>query len=634
MAINPQQLNLTALEQQHGLPAGLLQAVMKQESGGNPNAVSPAGAQGLFQFMPQTAKAYGVNPFDPQQSAVAAARMYGDLSKQFKGDVPSMLAAYNWGSGNVSQKGLQSAPKETKDYINKITGQLQLADAGNVQNDALPEGFEVQGEPPPEGFVIHEPEQKSPPTSLLKAFGLGGADMASFGLDDELRGVGRALGSKMKGDKRPFSELRNLGINELRSEHNQAEEDQTGAYRGGQVAGAVIPAFLAPGQALANWSRIGGPLARMAKRGGIGAASLGAYGMGSNEGDVLDRAKASGDDAALGATIGIAAPAVVSAAVGGSKNIVKGLKARAPEELQLTGEALRKQASNIYKEFKETGATLATPKVRSIVKSVNNSLTSVGKNNAELHRKTLSALDGLKADAKKGGMSLEELDQHRQLFSGILRDETDIAGKVSQDGLKASKAIDAINRAVKNIKSIDVIGGDTRSVQLLEKAKAGWAKQSRFDAISRIVDKAEGDPRKIKTMLSTFVRNKKNLNGFSGEEREALKKASRNSGGEAILNIIGKFGIDKNRIMAPLVGGGFAGATLGNPVGAALVGAGTVARQAQKYIAKGKMENVLRTIESRPDPTSLISPPSVPLIDAPESALIKFSKKFNRKITK
>lgn len=115
---------------------------MKTESAGNPNAVSPAGAQGLFQFMPATAKAYGVNPFDPQSAAVGAARMYGDLSKQFGGGVPSMLAAYNWGSGNLTKKGIQNAPQETRDYIQRVQSgmttpnqQYAQADTG-VMNDA------------------------------------------------------------------------------------------------------------------------------------------------------------------------------------------------------------------------------------------------------------------------------------------------------------------------------------------------------------------------------------------------------------------------------------------------------------------------------------------------------------------
>lgn len=131
--VTPEQLNLTQLEQQHGLPSGLLSAVMQQESGGRVRAVSPAGAQGPFQFMPGTAQQYGIDPFDPQQSAQGAARMYADLSKKYGGDLPKMLAGYNWGQGNVDRKGLENAPEETRNYINSIMGRLQAAAIEPVQ---------------------------------------------------------------------------------------------------------------------------------------------------------------------------------------------------------------------------------------------------------------------------------------------------------------------------------------------------------------------------------------------------------------------------------------------------------------------------------------------------------------------
>lgn len=111
---------------------------MMAESGGNPNAVSPKGAQGLMQFMPKTAKGYGLqNPNDPVQSVDAWARMTGDLIKQTGGNPAHVLAAYNWGIGNLSKQGMDRAPKETRDYISKIMGQTmqggtKLAQANTV----------------------------------------------------------------------------------------------------------------------------------------------------------------------------------------------------------------------------------------------------------------------------------------------------------------------------------------------------------------------------------------------------------------------------------------------------------------------------------------------------------------------
>jgi tetratricopeptide (TPR) repeat protein len=103
-----QSLGLDALEQQHGLPAGLLTSVLRTESSGNPAAFSPKGAEGLFQFMPQTAKQYGINPYDPQEAAQAAAQELGRLHRKYNGNIPATLAGWNWGQGNLEEQGRYS----------------------------------------------------------------------------------------------------------------------------------------------------------------------------------------------------------------------------------------------------------------------------------------------------------------------------------------------------------------------------------------------------------------------------------------------------------------------------------------------------------------------------------------------
>ena len=118
---------LRSLEKKYGIPyAGLLDSVYLQESSRGQNAgKSSAGAEGPFQLMPATAKAYGVtNPYDFDQSADAAARMFRDLLKQYNGNLYMALAAYNWGSGNLQRKGLANAPSETKNYMRDVVGRL------------------------------------------------------------------------------------------------------------------------------------------------------------------------------------------------------------------------------------------------------------------------------------------------------------------------------------------------------------------------------------------------------------------------------------------------------------------------------------------------------------------------------
>ena len=110
----------TAASRKYGVPAGLLAAVAKQESGFNPRAVSAAGAQGLMQLMPGTAKGLGVqNSFDPAQSVDGAARMLRDLTHRF-GRTDLALAAYNAGPGAVLKyDGIPPYP-ETQRYVRDV----------------------------------------------------------------------------------------------------------------------------------------------------------------------------------------------------------------------------------------------------------------------------------------------------------------------------------------------------------------------------------------------------------------------------------------------------------------------------------------------------------------------------------
>lgn len=118
------------LEKQYGLPPGLLDSVWATESGRGTRMLSPAGAMGHFQFMPATAKQYGLkDPNNLAESADAAARMYRDLLKQNGGNLPMALAAYNWGQGNLQQQGFGRAPAETRDYIDRVTAGMRRANA-------------------------------------------------------------------------------------------------------------------------------------------------------------------------------------------------------------------------------------------------------------------------------------------------------------------------------------------------------------------------------------------------------------------------------------------------------------------------------------------------------------------------
>jgi soluble lytic murein transglycosylase-like protein len=106
------------------ISGALLAAQLMQESRFNPFARSPAGAQGIAQFMPGTARAYGLrDPFDPAQSIDAQAHLMHDLLRQFA-SVPLALAAYNAGPARVAACGCVPAIPETVSYVAAILGLL------------------------------------------------------------------------------------------------------------------------------------------------------------------------------------------------------------------------------------------------------------------------------------------------------------------------------------------------------------------------------------------------------------------------------------------------------------------------------------------------------------------------------
>lgn len=116
-------------ESAHGIPRNLLARLLYQESRWRQEIIrgavkSPRGAIGIAQFLPATAKEFGVNPYDAFSSIDGAARYLERLHKSFP-TWTEVLAAYNWGQGNLRKYGIAKAPLETRNYYAQI-----LADVG------------------------------------------------------------------------------------------------------------------------------------------------------------------------------------------------------------------------------------------------------------------------------------------------------------------------------------------------------------------------------------------------------------------------------------------------------------------------------------------------------------------------
>jgi soluble lytic murein transglycosylase-like protein len=166
----------------YGIDARILRAICFIESGYRLNVVSPRGARGPMQFMPDTAVRYGLrDPHNPEQAIDAAARYFRDLLRKFGGRIDLAVAAYNAGEGAVSSfmtgkpliltdgrivnargvvtEGIPPYP-ETQRYVRSVLALLNNNVRGPVEKSHLPLRFDVRRDLSLDAFEVTERSQK------------------------------------------------------------------------------------------------------------------------------------------------------------------------------------------------------------------------------------------------------------------------------------------------------------------------------------------------------------------------------------------------------------------------------------------------------------------------------------------
>lgn len=184
--------NATALYQntidqaasKYGIPPGLLERQIQEESGGNPNARSPVGALGMMQLMPATAKGLGVNnPLNPEQNIMGGAKYLADQYQKF-GSWKLALAAYNAGPAAVAKYGGVPPFAETQRYVQAILGG-GLPDAGAAPQVSPTAGRSSAG--------LGSGAPALPP-GILKASQMATATIPNQGMTDLLDTLGGTAG--------------------------------------------------------------------------------------------------------------------------------------------------------------------------------------------------------------------------------------------------------------------------------------------------------------------------------------------------------------------------------------------------------------------------------------------------------
>jgi hypothetical protein len=129
----------------YGFEPSLIRSIIATESGFNPKAVSPKGARGLMQLMPETAARLGVrNSFDPEQNIQGGVKHFRFLMDNFNNNLELSLAAYNAGENLVQRLGRVPAIQETRDYVQTVTKRY-----GKKEIKPLPQAQE----PPPQEII-------------------------------------------------------------------------------------------------------------------------------------------------------------------------------------------------------------------------------------------------------------------------------------------------------------------------------------------------------------------------------------------------------------------------------------------------------------------------------------------------
>ncbi len=258
-----------------GVDPDVLHGIAYAESRYNPKAVSPKGAQGMMQFMPDTAKRFGIDPSDPEQAIFGAAQYLKENLDKFKGDYGKAVAAYNWGENRKEyEQGdwVKKLPKETDSYVEQVlsyaANRAKPAEEKAGPKPAFP-GSKAHLIPGAETDVLPTPRKELTGMERIKDIGKGLVEIPGAVIGGALQepvaaGIALATGKKpeevgyrMKPVESQFAQSVLGGVG------SALEEAKVPALTPGMLTAPVRPAMAAGRQVATETAPVANQLARV-----------------------------------------------------------------------------------------------------------------------------------------------------------------------------------------------------------------------------------------------------------------------------------------------------------------------------------------------------------------------------------
>lgn len=270
-----------------------------------------------------------------------------------------------------------------------------------------------------------------------------------------------------------------------------------------------------------------------------------------------------------------------------ASDFAKGVKGLNVDDMRSSADNLKDQYSPNYNLVRDT--PLGVQGTKDFLNNVNQAATDF-RVHPQLHPQTSDILEQINQEVKSGdNITVDQANIYKKLLQDVSRKDVNNVGQAGPDSGAASSLIGGINDSFSNIPE-------------LKTANSFYSAGSKYDKITDLVQKSDGDVGKLQNTVKTFLRNDKNLRGFSDDDVSSLQAFANGNIGENFLGLLGKAGIDFNKLASVpnmLRTGAAGGVTAFGGGGSALpiVAGGTLAKLALNALKRGQLQSILENFK-------------------------------------